>query len=148
MKKAIQQRDVLSYPLHVCIDARKHSHGGIGVYIQNAITALLRHGVKLTLLLNEEDSVLSNISPSVKTQVVSAKPSTFRELFFLASEVDWEGVDVFHTPNYILPFGVPVPSVITVHDLIHIKLPERWTYPLMALPLLGLLSLELVASSQ
>jgi alpha-1,3-rhamnosyl/mannosyltransferase len=37
----------------------------------------------------------------------------------------------------VLPFGIPIPTVITVHDLIHIEHPERFFYPIISKPLLS-----------
>lgn len=123
--------------IHVCFDARKIRHGGIGVYIQNALAGLIHNGTKITLLVNEHEPELSKLlQAEVNIQVIRSKPSTLRELFFLASEVDWQGIDIFHTPNYILPFRIPVPRVVTIHDLIHLRYPEQPFYPLIAAPLI------------
>ncbi|MCB0319600.1 MAG: glycosyltransferase family 4 protein [Bdellovibrionales bacterium] len=129
------------FALRVCFDGRKILHGGIGVYIQNAISGLLAHGVRLTVLINDSPNSLKGVlSPAVyeacRFVQISAKPFSREELFGLRSEVDWSQCDLFHTPNYVLPFGVPIPSVITVHDLIHLRFPEQKYYPYIAGPLL------------
>ena len=36
-----------------------------------------------------------------------------------------ERVDLFHAPHYVLPFALPCPAVVTVHDLIHLRFPEH-----------------------
>ena len=34
------------------------------------------------------------------------------------------GVDLFHSPHYVLPLLVPCPSVVTIHDCIHLMFPQ------------------------
>ncbi|MCB0329500.1 MAG: glycosyltransferase family 4 protein [Bdellovibrionales bacterium] len=134
--------------LRVCLDARKCGDGGIGVYIRNAIFGLVHQPVDITLLTNDRTSLknrLDSIPRSLwgdydRSQLhiieVKAKPFTLQELFTLRREVEWSEFDIFHTPNYVLPFGISCPTVITIHDLIHLRLPERAFYPLIAGPLL------------
>jgi alpha-1,3-rhamnosyl/mannosyltransferase len=54
------------------------------------------------------------------------------ELLLLGRRTDVSNFDLFHTPHYILPYGISIPSVVTVHDLIHIDYPERFFYPWVA----------------
>jgi glycosyltransferase involved in cell wall biosynthesis len=131
--------------LHICFDARKYRDGGIGVYIQNAIYGLVRQNVRLTVLINDDDTKkffdsfrgLDTEWPEDFTVLsVKAKPFSFGELFSLQFELDWSQFDLFHTPNYLLPFGITCPCVVTVHDLIHIRHPERAAYPFLSAPLL------------
>jgi glycosyltransferase involved in cell wall biosynthesis len=141
--------------LRVCFDARKCRDGGIGVYLRNAIYGLLQQpDIDLTLLTNDTELLTKSLGglasyssegerrdPSdhrsrFAVQQVKATPFSLDELLFLGREVDWERFDLFHTPNYLLPFGVSCPSVITTHDLIHLKHPERAYYPLIAAPLM------------
>ena len=35
------------------------------------------------------------------------------------------GLDLFHATHYVLPYGLPCPAVVTVHDLIHLARPEQ-----------------------
>jgi glycosyltransferase involved in cell wall biosynthesis len=59
------------------------------------------------------------------------------ELFALAKEVPWAEFDLFHEPHYTLPIGIPVPAVVTIHDLTHVFHPQRWYYPLIAGPVIA-----------
>jgi glycosyltransferase involved in cell wall biosynthesis len=54
------------------------------------------------------------------------------ELVRLPKRLPWDDYDIFHAPHFMLPFGVPLPSVVTLHDLIHIQHPERAFYPYVA----------------
>lgn len=48
------------------------------------------------------------------------------EYFFLASHQKKTLTDahLFHSPHYTLPFFLPVPSIVTIHDVIHITHPD------------------------
>lgn len=117
----------------VLIDARKLGDGGIGVYVDNLIrglceigglevTALVKPGAEARFPLPQEVSLISDDSPCYSLD----------ELLFLGRRIDWTKYDLFHTPHYVLPYGVKVPSIVTVHDLIHIEEPERFFYPAVA----------------
>jgi len=62
----------------------------------------------------------------------SIKLYSLRELCLLGRTIEWSQFDLFHVPHFTLPLGVPIPSVVTVHDLIQLTHPERWYYPLIA----------------
>ncbi len=117
--------------VRVLLDARKVSDGGIGVYIQNLVRGFAEAGgVSLTLLVKpgERPAALAGCS-----LIVDSSPCySLDEMLFLARRIPWQRFDLFHTPHYVLPLGVPIPSVVTVHDLIHVEQPERFFYPWVA----------------
>ena len=43
------------------------------------------------------------------------------------------GVDLYHSPHYVLPWLMPCPSVVTIHDVIHLRYPEHLGRPLAVL---------------
>lgn len=117
----------------VLLDARKLGHGGIGVYLENVIAGLLDdQSLDLTLLVADPKVVKPQWQDRVSTLCDRAKLYSVDELFLLPRRVQFRNFDLFHVPHYTLPFGVPIPSVITIHDLIHIRFPERWYYPMAA----------------
>jgi glycosyltransferase involved in cell wall biosynthesis len=61
-----------------------------------------------------------------------AKQYSFDELILLPRRVDWNVFDLYHAPHFTLPFGIPIPTVVTIHDLIHIEHPESFYYPFVA----------------
>jgi glycosyltransferase involved in cell wall biosynthesis len=65
-----------------------------------------------------------------------ARQYSLREYLFLARTIDFSQFDIYHAPHYTVPFGIPIPTVVTIHDLIHIEFPERFYYPLIARPLI------------
>jgi glycosyltransferase involved in cell wall biosynthesis len=117
----------------VLIDARKLGDGGIGVYVENLIRGLAEVGaVQLTALVRPGAGDRFDLPPSVALITENTPCYSLKELLVLGRRVDWSAFDIFHTPHYVLPYGVRVPSVVTVHDLIHIEEPEKFYYPAIA----------------
>lgn len=126
--------------LRVLVDARKILDGGIGVYTQNLVAGLLANssetGIELALLGISDQIRCFRWSDRVAIIEDDARPYSIDEMFGLGRRlhrhVDRSSFDVFHVPHYTLPFGIDVPSVVTVHDLIHVNHPERLYYPPIA----------------
>jgi glycosyltransferase involved in cell wall biosynthesis len=74
--------------------------------------------------------------PSWSNQVeIIEDPSphySWDEMVRLPRRLPWQDYDVFHAPHFMLPFAVPLPTVVTLHDLIHVQHPERPYYPMIA----------------
>jgi glycosyltransferase involved in cell wall biosynthesis len=125
-------------PLRVLLDARKLLDGGIGVYTENIICGLLaQKNVELTVILHSElvssrELEKNDWYNSVGIIEDNARSYSFDELFRLSSRIDSSDFDVYHIPHYTLPHGLNLPTVITVHDLIHINYPEHIFYPIVA----------------
>ncbi len=117
----------------VLIDGRKIGDGGIGVYIENVVAGLLEvQGVELTVVA--KPGVVSDLT---STQGISwifddSRPYSADELFFLPKRLGLSRFDLFHTPHYMLPYRLPIPAIVTIHDLIHITHPQKFYYPTVA----------------
>lgn len=122
--------------LRVLIDARKLRDGGIGVYTENLINGLLSHqhstGIELTVIGNPETVAAFNWGNTVSVIEDHAQPYSLDELVWLPRRLDFNRFDLFHAPHYTLPWGINIPTVVTVHDLIHIYHPEKRYYPFVA----------------
>lgn len=117
----------------IVVDARKLGDGGIGVYIENLIDGFLelREHRLITLSLAAFVAPHATLPESWNGQLecVEERAGKYsfdeyvglarrhRELFARSS--------LFHSPHYTLPFFLRVPSVVTIHDTIHITHPER-----------------------
>jgi len=95
---------------------------GIGRYTLNLASAVAQHlePDELTLYVTREVKDLNGI----RCRKVVAPVPTPHEVFRAAWEhtlvpysARRDGINVFHSPNYTLPLGLPCPSVVTVHDL-------------------------------
>lgn len=129
-----------SRSLRVLLDARKLGEGGIGVYLENLIrgfNATAGEGtsprIMLSALVRERQiATLQKISPRCEAITTDIEPFSLPELFLLGKQIPQERFDLFHTPHFVLPYFMKIPSVVTVHDLTHIRFPERWYYPVVA----------------
>lgn len=122
--------------LRVLLDGRKITHGGIGTYTENLALGLLEGGAEVTVFGDLDQLRSFSWFSDLHAVHETSAPFSADELFFLSKRLPTEQFDLFHTPNYILPFGVRCPSIITVHDLIHVTHPEKRFYPYIAKPLL------------
>ena len=125
-------------PPRILIDGRKLGDGGIGVYISNLVEGLVALGdISVAVLSRRERESMLSCRNSVEWIFDDAKSYSLDEYLFMPRRVDFSRYDIFHAPHYCLPFRIPIPTVVTIHDLIHIKHPERFFYPLIARPLIG-----------
>lgn len=101
------------------------NQGGSGIYARSLVAALRERG-----------------DVEVK-EIRSPRPGLLRTVRWLAGRADQElsgvGVDLLHSPNFVVPWRVPVPFVVTVFDLSTRQFPrdhplewrayERWFLP-------------------
>ena len=132
-RELISSENVRARPIRLLLDGRKLRDGGIGVYTENLIAGLLEvGGVSITVLYTDERCRTAPYASQVQWLWDPARPYSLDELFSLASRIDFSRFDIFHTPHYMLPYRIPIPTVVTVHDLIHITHPEKFWYPSVA----------------
>ncbi len=114
-----------SNPLRILIDARKITHGGIGRYtasLLSALSALESEGLIVAALVNAEQRPLL---PNFVTPLVThLAPYSLASFFALSSQIPWSLFDLYHSPHFLLPRAVPIPSVVTVHDVIPVTHPN------------------------
>ncbi len=121
----------------VLLDGRKLGDGGIGVYIDNLIQGYLAGGyVALTVLTSRSRASNHGYGDGISWVFDEAATYSVDEMLLLPRRIDFRQFDLFHSPHYTLPFGIPIPKVVTVHDLIHITHPERFYYPFVATQLI------------
>jgi glycosyltransferase involved in cell wall biosynthesis len=123
----------MARPIRLLLDGRKLKDGGIGVYTDNLISGLLEvGGVSITVLYGDDRCRDVPYAAEVDWLKDSARPYSLDEMLSMASRIDLSRYDIFHTPHYMLPYRLSIPSVVTVHDLIHITHPEKFWYPSVA----------------
>jgi glycosyltransferase involved in cell wall biosynthesis len=111
----------------VAIDARKLHDFGIGTYIRN----LLRHVARMdseneyVLLCQEPDlGIGAQLGPNFRTVREPSPNYSIREQIHVPWVLLRERPDVFHAPHYVLPPAIRCPSVVTIHDTIHLTFPQ------------------------
>lgn len=122
---------------NILLDARKLGDGGIGAYLENLIEGHLFHNAcSLTLIVKPRSTAWQRWKGAVSIIEDGTKPYSLQELLFLGRRIDWKRFDLFHSPHYTLPLGIPCPKVITIHDLMHVYHPEKRWYPIVGAPLI------------
>jgi glycosyltransferase involved in cell wall biosynthesis len=121
-----------SLPARIVIDCRYLGPRPSG--IGEVVAALVRHLPELapdcefTLLRNALRREPLSRAPNVRELVVSSPANGPVTLLHLPLAVDLTGIDLFHAPANILPGGLAMPSITTVHDVMWLTHPE-WCNP-------------------
>ena len=122
--------------MRIAIDARKLRDGGIGTYIGNLLRELARRpgGHEYVALVAPEDrgavealaaagtaSAGDSAHAPVSERAVRAGKYSLAEHWVVAREASRAGAALLHAPHYTLPLGWGGPSVVSIHDLIHVR---------------------------
>lgn len=113
--------------MRIGIDARKLHDFGIGTYIRNLLRQLARldHNTEFVLLSRPQDrATLAELGENFRTVAETADNYSFAEQVKIPLALRREGVSLFHAPHYVLPPLVTCPSVVTIHDCIHLMFPQ------------------------
>ncbi len=136
----------------ILLDARKLGDGGIGTYIENLVDGILELGlspseVALSLLVNPtyraiqtgEKSCFSRWDGAVRLIEDRSRPYSFREYFLLsfAERQALEQASLYHSPHFTLPYFTGLPTVVTIHDCIHLSYPRAAYHRPIARVLIG-----------
>src|SRR5437660_940228 len=107
-------------PLRILIDARRIRDFGIGTYIRNLVAGLARVDPENRYVvvagpndLDELPALPSNFQPvAYRTSTSAVVRSVSVPAFFRGFKAD-----VHHIPLNVVPFGMPSPYVVTIHDM-------------------------------
>ncbi len=113
------------------IDARKVRDFGIGVYVSNLIHGLARLEAEreaganeYVLFVRPEDRDFAADLPASFRCVVERSPVySLREIGMMTWRISRSRLDLYHATHYVLPAVVPCPTVVTIHDIIHLLYP-------------------------
>ena len=113
--------------MRIAIDIRKLHDYGIGTYIRNLVWHLshLDHETEYVLLCRPEDQdVAAHLGDNFRAVTQTAGPYSLGQHIRLPLQLRRERIDLFHAPHYTLPPLTPCPSIVTIHDCIHLKFPQ------------------------
>jgi glycosyltransferase involved in cell wall biosynthesis len=115
-------------PPVIGIDARKARDYGIGTYTRELIGALAAlpeaQTARFLLFVRPGDEPLFSALPAHFSLVTERAPGySAGELFGFGARIRRRRPDLFHALHYVLPLAAGVPSVVTVHDTIHLEFP-------------------------
>jgi glycosyltransferase involved in cell wall biosynthesis len=109
----------------VCIDARMIGASGIGTYLQGLLGILqTRKEMPISVSLLGDSAVLPKGPWSIHEMKVPIY--SIREQVQIPRAVDKTGAALLHSPHYNMPLLMTSRTVVTVHDLIHLKFPQFW----------------------
>lgn len=109
--------------MRVGIDARKIADFGIGTYIRGLLRGLAEIRESETYAVFTPSPI--ELPAGFESVVVNAPHYSLRELVVMRRAAIDAKVDVFHAPHYVTPLKLPMPLVVTIHDLIHLHQPLR-----------------------
>ena len=121
--------------VRIAVDGRSLSgeQTGVGTYTSNLLEQILELDPAATILLMMDRSLPKS------QRLESGRVRTVRPAFPFHNNFLWSNValgthlsrnrcDLFHAPGYTLPLRLPVPSVLTVHDISYAVHPEWYPY--------------------
>jgi glycosyltransferase involved in cell wall biosynthesis len=119
--------------MRIAIDARKWRDYGIGTYVRNLVRHLARLDHETTYFLFCDDSdqaTLRDLAENFVPVVESSAGYSLREHVSIPLQLRRLGADLLHSPHYVVPLLGRRPTVVTIHDCIHLLfpqyLPSRW----------------------
>lgn len=113
--------------MRVGLDARKLRDFGIGTYIRNLLRQLdrLDRETEFVVLGDPVDlRALGSFGPNFRLVAETAGSYSISEQFRIPIALRRHRVTLFHAPHYVVPPLVACPSVVTIHDCIHLMFPQ------------------------
>jgi glycosyltransferase involved in cell wall biosynthesis len=113
--------------MKIAIDARKWRDYGIGTYVRNVVRHLAQIDRETTYLLfcnPADESALRDLAENFVPVVDSSSGYSLREHISLPLKLRSLGAELLHSPHYVRPLFCTIPSVVTIHDCIHLLFPQ------------------------
>lgn len=102
--------------------------GGIGKYIKYLLLELDKYGIDCIIFYSKEPK-LKIEGKNIKSVILSSPNRYFFEQIALPFAISSEKVNLYHALGNIgIPLFSPVPSVLTVHDIIPLKIKNYFSY--------------------
>ena len=113
--------------MRIAIDARKLHDYGIGTYVRNLVAQLARLGGDDTYVLvcrPDDAEYVRALGPQFEVRIEHAGNYSIREQISVPLALHRARVDVFHAPHYVVSPLTRCPTVVTIHDCIHLRFPQ------------------------
>lgn len=116
--------------MRIFIDGRciNPHYPGIGRYTRNLVRALPLISCDDVILLSN-GPFLEEMGPSIRQRWVGAAVRSLAEQWTIPRAVRTPAPALYHAPYFVHPYLTPVPSVVTIHDVIPVRprtfLPSR-----------------------
>lgn len=113
--------------MKIAIDARKWRDYGIGTYVRNLVRHLARLDHETTYFLfcdRNDEATLRDLAENFVPVVEHAAGYSLREHVSIPMQLRRLGADLLHSPHYVVPLLGSRPTVVTIHDCIHLLFPQ------------------------
>jgi glycosyltransferase involved in cell wall biosynthesis len=113
--------------MKIAIDVRKWRDYGIGTYVRNLVRHLARLDRETTYLLfcnAADEAKLRDLAENFVPVVESSAGYGVREHLSLPIKLKRLGAELLHSPHYVRPLLCTIPTVVTIHDCIHLLFPQ------------------------
>lgn len=110
--------------MNIGIDVRKLRDYGIGTHIENVVLPAARLATGHKFLLYADSRDIREDAPHLRWVAETTGKYSIAEHFSLPKKAEEDSVRLFHSPHYTLPLRLKCRTVVTVHDLIHLKFRE------------------------
>jgi glycosyltransferase involved in cell wall biosynthesis len=113
--------------MKIAIDARKWRDFGIGTYVRNLVRHLATIDRETTYFLfcnPADEAELRDLAANFAPVVDDSAGYSLREHVSIPWKLHRLGADLLHTPHYVRPLLSMTPTVVTIHDCIHLLFPE------------------------
>ena len=113
--------------MKIAIDARKWRDYGIGTYVRNLVRHLALQDRETTYFLfcdRADEATLRDLAENFVPVVEESAGYSLREHVTIPRKLHRLGAQLLHSPHYVLPLFCGKPSVVTIHDCIHLLFPE------------------------
>jgi glycosyltransferase involved in cell wall biosynthesis len=107
-------------PLRIAIDVRRFRDFGIGTYIRNlvhALAAMDRENRYILIALDGEEPELATLPPNFEIALHRRRDTDWMDHFAFYFFLRGLGADLVHLPLNLVPFLMPKPYVVTIHDM-------------------------------
>ena len=111
----------------IAIDVRKWRDFGIGTYVRNLVRHLARLDHETTYFLfchDSDEPTLRDLAANFVPVVDGSAGYGLREHLSIPLKLRRLGAELLHSPHYVRPLLCTIPSVVTIHDCIHLLFPQ------------------------
>ena len=130
-------RALQSDSLRIAFDVRSicGERTGVGTYAANLIEALLDVAPEISpVLFSAGDLPSLPWLRNERVRMVARSAGNRNNLIWtnvtLRRAIAGQSLDLFHSPGYTRPFGLGIPSVVTLHDVCYAAAPQWYPYKL------------------
>jgi glycosyltransferase involved in cell wall biosynthesis len=110
----------------IAYDLRRIANPGIGRYMKTLVEAIVQLAPEhdyLLIMAPETDHLVDTIQP-VQRIYAHSKYYSISEQFELPALLRNHHVDLLHAPHFVVPLWKVCPTIVTIHDAIHLRYPQ------------------------